>query len=161
MQKFLRTSLPIVLALLFLAPFGGRLAMADDAGNVKAVQALYDAFGKGDVAGLVAGVADDVRWDVVGRPSDCPCLGVRTGKSGVEDFFKTLGSLYDVSEFAPKDFYPSGDKVFVLGHYAETHKATKKSFESDFVHVFTYKNGKVSTFQEYSDTAKEAEANRN
>ena len=160
MLKTIRTRLPIVLMLLVGAIFAGRAALAGDPGNIKSVQALHEAFGKGDIAGLVAGVAGDVRWEVVGRASDCPCLGVRMGKAGVEEFFKVLGSTYDVTEFAPKDFYADGDKVFVLGHYAETDKATKKSFESDFVHVFTLKNGKVSAFQEYSDTAKEAEAHR-
>ena len=161
MLKSIRGFLPILAMSAMIAVFGGRAALANDPPNVKAVQDFYEAFGKGDLSGLVAGLSEDVRWEVVGRASDCPCMGVRSGKAGVAEFFQVLGSTYDVSEFSLREFHGDGDKVFVLGHYAQTNKATKKGFDSDFVHVFTFKGGKVSAFQEYTDTAKEVEANRN
>ena len=156
MLKFLRAAAPILFALSFAA----LPAAAEDVPNVKAVQALYAAVDKGDIAAVVAGVSDDVRWEVVGRRSDCPCMGVRNGKAGVAEFFSIVVATYDFNEFTPKNFYGVGDKVFVLGHYAETNKLTKKGFDSDFVHVFTFRDGKISMFQEYLDTAKEAEAAR-
>ena len=46
-----------------------------------------------------------------------------------------------------------GDKVVALGHYRAVTKATGKTFESDFVMVFTLRGGKVAAFQEFTDSA--------
>jgi uncharacterized protein len=48
----------------------------------------------------------------------------------------------------------------VLGHYKWTVRKTGKAVAADFVHIFTIKNGKVSGFQEFTDTATFAEAYR-
>jgi ketosteroid isomerase-like protein len=50
------------------------------------------------------------------------------------------------------EFIATGDKVVTLGHYTGTTSA-KKSFDSDFAMVFTLKNGKVTHFQEFCDSA--------
>jgi ketosteroid isomerase-like protein len=39
--------------------------------NVESVQAIYDAFGRGDVAVILDHLADDVRWD-----QDAPGYGI-------------------------------------------------------------------------------------
>jgi ketosteroid isomerase-like protein len=41
----------------------------------------------------------------------------------------------------------------VLGHYVWHVKATGKVWESDFAHVLTVRDGKVTRWQEYTDTA--------
>ena len=49
-------------------------------GNIALVQNLYAAFGRGDVATIVATMAPEVTWEVVGRAKDYPLLGVRKGQ---------------------------------------------------------------------------------
>jgi ketosteroid isomerase-like protein len=46
----------------------------------------------------------------------------------------------------------------VLGHYDGTVKKNGKRADSDWVHVFTVKDGKVVHFREFTDTAKFADA---
>jgi ketosteroid isomerase-like protein len=46
-----------------------------------------------------------------------------------------------------------GDKVVALGDYAWRVKSTGREYESDFVHVFSVRDGKVARFQEFMDTA--------
>ena len=41
----------------------------------------------------------------------------------------------------------------VLGDYAWRVKSTGREYETDFVHVFTARDGKVARFQEFMDTA--------
>ncbi len=77
-----------------------------------------------------------------------------------QEFFDTLAKTQDATEFSPREFYPSGDKVFVLGHYAWKLRKTGRTVESDFIHIFTVKGGKVVQFREFTDTAKFAEAYR-
>ena len=42
---------------------------------VETVGAVYAAFGRGDIATIINGLAPDVDWDVNGRRKDYPLLG--------------------------------------------------------------------------------------
>lgn len=139
---------------------GDALAQGADTPNVALVKSLYDAFGKGDIPTIIAACAPDVEWRSTGRSSDFPTFGSRQGQAAVQEFFKLVGDNLNFSEFAPKEFYAVGEKVFVLGHYTMTVKKTGKAMESDWVHIFTIANGKVKTFREFLDTARAAEAYR-
>jgi uncharacterized protein len=126
--------------------------------NVTLVQSLYAAFGKGDIATIINGLAPDVDWQSGGRPQDFPTFGPRKGPQQVEDFFGIVAETNDFSEFAPREFYAADDKVFVLGHYAMTLRKNGRELASDWVHIFTIRGGKVSGFREFLDTAAAAEA---
>jgi len=142
-----------------LAPAAAH-AQAGDGPGIAQVKGLYAAFGKRDIAAIVAALAPDVDWTVVGRASDVPTFGTRKGPAAVQEFFALVDSSYTFTEFSPKEFYAAGDKVFVLGHYALTVKKTGKSMASDWLHVFTIQGGKVTAFREFLDTARAAEAFR-
>jgi ketosteroid isomerase-like protein len=128
--------------------------------NIALIQNLYGAFGRGDLKTLMGGMAADCCWEVVGRTQDHPLMGVRNGAAGVQEFFQTIPAIQDVSEFTPKEFFAADDRVFVLGHYAWTVRKTGKAVASDWIHVFTVRDGKVSAFREFTDTAKFADAFR-
>lgn len=128
--------------------------------NVALVQSLYAAFGRGEIATIVNAMVQNAPWEMVGRATDFPTLGVRKGPDGVRDFFDTVGQHLDFSEFSPDEFYAADDKVFVLGHYTMTLKKTGKPFASDWIHIFTIQDGKVAAFKEFTDTGTLAEAYR-
>jgi len=121
---------------------------------------MYADFGKGDIATIVGNLTPDVRWHSGGRASDYPGFGERKGPQEVQGFFKTVSDNLDFAHFSPREFYSDGDKVFVLGDYAMTMKKTGKKVESDWVHIFTFRDGKVAGFREMTDTAQAAEAYR-
>lgn len=125
--------------------------------NVSLVQSLYAAFGRGDIATLVAGLSPDVDWQTVGRPKDFPTLGPRRGAAAVQEFFRPVGEHEDISEFTPREFHTSGDNVFVQGTYSLKVRKTGAPIASDWVHVFTVAAGKVTQFREHTDTAQFAE----
>jgi hypothetical protein len=128
--------------------------------NIELVQGLYAAFGRGDIATIVGALAPEVVWHSHGRPQDFPTLGTYKGPQGVQTFFQTVADTQTPTDFSPREFYTTGDKVFVLGHYAWTMRKTGKSAASDWVHIFTVRDGKVTTFDEFTDTAQFAEAIR-
>jgi uncharacterized protein len=142
------------------ALIGTASAQGADTPNITLVKTLYAAFGKGDVITIVGACAPDVSWEVVGRASDFPTFGPRNGPAAVQEFFNIVGSNLDFSDLSPKEFYPVGDKVFVLGHYAMTVKKTGKVMDSDWTHIFTIEGGKVKAFREFLDTARAADAYR-
>jgi ketosteroid isomerase-like protein len=154
-RQFLVTSMIASVALA-----GAAAAQGADTPNVALARSLYGAFGKGDIPTIIAALTPDVEWEAVGRTSDFPTFGPRKGPAAVQEFFSQVGAHLAFSDFSPKEFYPIGDKVFVLGSYAMTVKKTGKKMDSDWVHIFTFAGGKVKAFREFLDTAKAAEAYR-
>jgi uncharacterized protein len=130
------------------------------AANIANIQTMYAAFGRGDVAAIIAGVTPDVDWQTIGRQKDFPTLGPRKGAAQVQEFFQLVDENEDFSDFTPREFYAAEDKVFVLGSYTLKLKKTGKPIASEWVHVFTLKDGKVARFREHTDTAQFAEAYR-
>jgi hypothetical protein len=100
----------------------------------------------------------DITWESVGRREDFPILGTWKGHGGAAEFFGALAAMHDFTEFTPQQFYPSGDKVFVTGHYAMNIKTTGRHAAMDWVHIFTLRDGLVSSFREHTDTAQLAAA---
>ena len=128
------------------------------AANIAHIQSLYAAFGRGDVATIIAGLTPDVDWQTVGRQKDFPTLGPRKGAAQVQEFFQLVAEHEEFSDFTPREFYAADDKVFALGSYNLKVKKTGKPIASEWVHVFTLKGGKVARFREHTDTAQFAEA---
>jgi len=126
--------------------------------NIALVQSLYAAFGRGEIATIIDALTPDVHWECTGRRSDYPTLGAWQGRSQVGAFFAAVAATGDFHEFSPKEFYADGDKVFCLGRYALTVKKTGRRIDSDWIHIFTVKTGKVVQFREFLDTARAAEA---
>ena len=48
--------------------------------------------------------------------------------------------------------------MVVPGIYSGTYKATGKSFEAEFAHIWTLRDGKVISFHQYVDSALVQEA---
>jgi ketosteroid isomerase-like protein len=124
-----------------------------DAQNIKVVQEAYAAFGRGDVQGILDRLDEGIVWKgVYGAGPHVPTAGERRGKAQVREFFKQVAESVNFSRFEPKEFIASGDKVVALGHYTAT-TSLRKSFDSDFAMVFSFRNGKVTEFQEFTDSA--------
>jgi ketosteroid isomerase-like protein len=121
--------------------------------NTQVVQGAYAAFAKGDIPGLLSHFADDIIWTgVYGAESHVPTSGQRLGKPAVAEFFSQVAANVNFSSFEPRQFIASGDTVVALGHYAATTPAGK-GFDSDFAMVFTLRDGKVTQFQEFCNSA--------
>jgi ketosteroid isomerase-like protein len=136
----------------------GRNPMSD--ANIAFVQNLYAAYGRGDIAALLAAMTPDIDWYSGGRASDYPGFGPRKGHAQVREFFDIVAENNEFSQFTPREFYASGDKVFVLGDYALTLRKTGRAMASDWVHIFTIRDRKISGFREFLDTALAAECYR-
>jgi ketosteroid isomerase-like protein len=120
---------------------------------VQLVKDAYAAFSRNDIASIINLMADDVSWYLPGPPKVVPFVGRRKGKTEVNRFFSTLVDVQDVERFEPQEFIAQGDKVVALGNYQWRVKATGRTYESEFAHVFTVRGGKIVEFHEYFDTA--------
>jgi uncharacterized protein len=121
--------------------------MADHLGSVRGV---YEAFARGDVAGALAVLAPDVSWV---EAEGFPYGGTYVGPSAVlEGVFKRLATEWDGFSAVPHEFVAQGDTVVALGEYGGTYKKTGKRFSAPFAHVWSFRNGKVAKFRQYTDT---------
>jgi hypothetical protein len=64
-----------------------------------------------------------------------------------------LGSEWDGFTVTPKEFHDTGDTVVAECRYTGVHKAPGKSIDLQACHVWKLSEGKVTSFQQYVDTA--------
>jgi ketosteroid isomerase-like protein len=121
-------------------------------GNVKVVQQAYQDFQAGNIQGVLSQMASDVEWQLPAI-ANVPISGLRRGSGQVAEFFSTLAEDQEPVVFEPREFISQGDNVVALGHYKWNVKKTGRQFESDFVHVFTVRDGRIARFREYMDSA--------
>lgn len=128
--------------------------MEDDMSNanIKIVQDCYAAFGRGDVPAILAVLTDDVSFGMVGRPEDVPMAGIHQGKAGAAEFFRCLKETQEITRFSPSDFAANDSNVYVGGSVAWIMNRNGVAGENDWVHVFTFRDGKICAFRGHEDT---------
>ncbi len=123
-------------------------------GNVQMVRDLYEAFGQGDVPTVLGAMDANVQWrEAEGNPYELSGKAWIGPDAILQNLFMKLGSEWDAFTVHPKDFHDAGDTVVVEGRYTGTYKATGKSLDAQVCHVFKIKNGKLTSFQQFVDTA--------
>jgi hypothetical protein len=124
----------------------------DEARNTQVVKDAYAAFGRGDIPALLALVDSGIEWTaVVG--SRTPTSGTRRTRDGVAKFFQDLAASLEFQSFEPREFIAQGDKVVALGHSVGKWKTNGRSFETDWAMIFTVRDGLVTRFLEFADSA--------
>ena len=127
--------------------------------NVEVVKQGYAAFGSGDMEKLLSMYAEDIEWTI---PSieGAPFGGTLRGRGQVAKFFVSLSEAEDIQEFTQEDYIAQNDRVVVTGRSKAVVKATGRTLELEYVHLFTISGGKVQRFVEFFDTAAAADAYR-
>jgi uncharacterized protein len=122
--------------------------------NVQMVRDLYDAFGQGDVPAVLGAMDGDTQWrEAEGNPYQMSGEAWIGPDAILQNLFMKLGTEWDSFTVHPKDFHDAGDTVVVEGRYTGAYKATGKSLDAQYCHVFKIRDGKLATFQQFVDTA--------
>jgi ketosteroid isomerase-like protein len=125
--------------------------------NVTTMQELYAAFGRGDIATVLAGLADDIVWESEG-PASLKTSGIRHGKSETMGFFAALAEEGLNPHLTISEFVASGDAVMTIGRYTATSRTTGKKFDTPIAHYWKFRDGKVVRYIGFSNTAAAVEA---
>lgn len=119
--------------------------------NVDALKSGYAAFAKGDIPTVLSLFDPKIEWT---EAEGFPYAGTFVGHDAVvQNVFQKLGTEWDGFKVEAKEFIDGGDRIVALGKYSGTCKATGKSFEADFAHVWTFRGGIALKFYQYADTA--------
>jgi ketosteroid isomerase-like protein len=116
---------------------------------------LYEAFGRGDVPTVLAAMDPQIHWhEAEGNPY-MPSGEAWVGPDAVaNNLFVKLGEDWDEFTVHPATFHDTGAAVVVEGRYTGTHRGTGEALDAQFCHVWSVSNGKITKFQQYTDTAK-------
>ena len=129
--------------------------------NIETVKAIYDAFGRGDVAAILDRCTDDVDWGAESALEIAPWHGIKHGKAGVPQFFEGIAQTGSVTEFTPLSFAGNEDgDVMVVIRFAFTVNDTGKDLAMNLHHHWRFRDGRVAHYRGSEDTALVAAALR-
>jgi len=115
--------------------------------DVSTIRGAYEAFGRGDIPGVMSALAQSVDWR---SPDVLPHGGAFKGHDGVGSFFQGIGATWEDLHVAPAQFIDAGGEVIVLGRASGTLRGAGAG-DYGFAHVFTFTDGAVTAFREYVD----------
>jgi ketosteroid isomerase-like protein len=121
--------------------------------TIAAVRRMYDGFARGDLGAVLATLDPAVEWNEaegfiydVGRP----LVGPAEVRSGV---FERLAADWEWFTVTPRELLDAGDTVVAHGYYAGKLRKNGRTVRAQFAHLFTFDDGRVVRFQQYTDTA--------
>lgn len=122
--------------------------------NVDLIKNAYDAFARGDVPAVLGVMDPEIKWhEAEGNPY-MPSGEAFVGPDAVlNKLFARLAEEWDGFEVHPNLFYDAGGNVIVEGRYTGTFKATGKAQNTQVCHIWSFKGGKITKFQQYVNTA--------
>jgi len=126
--------------------------------NVAIIRGVYEAFAKGDVAGVLGAMSPDIVWHEAENfpyADRSPYRGPEAVAGGV--FARCVGEW---NGFAVRmdELIDGGDRIIAFGRYSGEFKATGRRMNPQAVHVWTIRDGKIAALQQYIDTLDVARA---
>ena len=121
--------------------------------NVATVQGMYDAFAKGDIPTIIAALDPQVEWWEAENfiyDDGNPYVGPDAVLTGV---FMRIGAEWESFAVSPREILDAGATVIGHGYYSGTYAKNGKPARAQFAHFFTFREGKIIKFQQYTDTA--------
>jgi len=121
--------------------------------NLHSVRQVYQGFIHGDLDGILKPLAEDIDWQIIGHYTKVPWPAVWRGRRELQRYFTILAEALEVEVFQPDEFFADGDNVIVLGHERMIARATGRVVEANWAQVWTFRDGMVIRYREYTDSA--------
>jgi ketosteroid isomerase-like protein len=122
------------------------------AANLKLVQEIYQAFGRGDIPAVLEHCADDIDWGIDAK-SGVPWHGLGKGKAFAARFFETIARESEITRFEPHTFIAGDDGVACLVRLESKLRKTGKTVAMEDIHLFKIQGGRVTLWRGSEDTA--------
>ena len=121
--------------------------------RVDVVRGMYEAFGSGDIPTIIAALDPQVEWWEAENfiyADGNPYVGPSAVLEGV---FMRIGNEWEGFAVSPEEVLDAGDTVIGHGYYSGAYKKNGERVRAQFAHFFTFRDGKIVKFQQYTDTA--------
>ena len=122
--------------------------------NKKTIEAVYGAFGRGDLPFILERVSEGTHWDFSVAGSDVPWHAPVKKKSELPRFFGAMAEHISMEAFEPRAFLSDAGSVVVKLRIAYTVKKTGRKVDEEQVHWWSFDDaGRISGLRHYEDTA--------
>jgi ketosteroid isomerase-like protein len=119
--------------------------------NLAVVQKMYRALARKDLAAVRELFLPEIEWiQNAGFPGGSRQIGADAVLQGV---FVRFGAEWSDWQANVDQWLDAGETVVALGEYRGTFKATGKSTNAAFAHVYDVREGRIVRFRQYADTA--------
>jgi ketosteroid isomerase-like protein len=123
--------------------------------NTALIQKLYTAFSTGDIQTILDNVNSNAEWINYG-PETIPYAGNFSGR--IAQFFQAIGDSTTSGKVVAERFIAQDDTVVSLGRYTATVRSSGSEVDTPIAHLFRIRDGKVTSWIGFSDTAAVAAA---
>ncbi len=122
-------------------------------GNVAIIEQLYQAFAKGDVPGAIGNMDPNIEWNEAESfpyADGNPYIGPQAVVEGV---FARIGEEWEYWNLTGIELHEmSNDKVLATLRYQAKYKKNGEEIDAQTAHFWTLKDGKITHFQQFTDT---------
>ena len=112
--------------------------------NVEALRAVYLRWERGDFTAGVSLFDENIAFAI---DPEIPETGVYEGIEGVRGYMSGFLEPWEKLTIAAKSFEPAGDKVLVSVRQVRTGKGSGVPVELEYFHLWTFRDGKVVSFE--------------
>jgi len=120
--------------------------------NVATVQAVYEAFGRGDIAAILSKLDENVAWEQDGQSWGIPWYEPRQGVAEMPSFFSALMSGLAIHKMEPKNILSGGNQVAVVMDLEAEVIGSGQRLQELEIHLWTFGgDGKVTRFAHVLD----------
>jgi ketosteroid isomerase-like protein len=121
--------------------------------NKEIVQKIYSALRTKDTQFILQLLSEDAHWSVSATTDKIPWAETGRGHEAVVEYIRIMNEWLSPEAYVIQDLFENGNKIIAFGFNAGYIKPTGDHYEFDFVHLWELKNGKVTKFRAYYDTA--------
>ena len=119
--------------------------------NIAIVRQIYADVVAKNLEGFLASLTDDIKWEPPFVPV-IPHTKPRSGKKEVTNWVIEMAGEVTYTQVTPQDIYADNNAVIVKGIFEGKANSTGKSFQSDWVHIWKLRDGRVFHYQAFWNT---------
>ena len=118
--------------------------------NLELLRPTYDGASGDNVTRLLDVLAPDAQWvEAPGFPYAGTYVCAEAIIAGV---FQRLATEWVGYRAEASHYLEQGDQIVAFGTYSGTFKATGRSMQASFAHLYTFRNGKIARMVQYVDS---------
>lgn len=114
------------------------------------INAVYEAFRRGDIAAILSTVAPQATWR---QSKSVPWGGDYRGPDGAAEFFRKLDAEMETVSFEARENVGHGSEVYSFGTYAGRSRKTGKTGSAEWMFRWRVEGGRILAYESYIDTA--------
>jgi ketosteroid isomerase-like protein len=116
------------------------------------VRGIYDAYGRGDPAGFLDVIHDDIDWVIHGPIEIFPFAGPRKGKEAVVAALQSIADMYELKRYVPEVVVVDGGQAALLSNVAFLQRVTGRILTFKIVDFLRFEQGMLVEFRELLDS---------